>query len=189
MLAAAAFAAALLGYTPRFKWSQTAGEITLNLELRCATAADAAAASVTDGVHFRLECGDTKGRQALLDFELRESVVPPSGCKQAGSRVQCRLTKEHPHHFDRLAWDANILRGVAAVDFDKLDDDDDDEAAGGVAGGSSALDYAEVDHVPRLTADALRAAREHAELVVVDVAYPWCDLFPTVANFSSSKFT
>ena len=130
-------------YTPKLKWWQTESSLYFDVEVRCADGG-AEAAAVSDGVHFSLECVDDKGRVARLGFELREPVVAPSTCKSIrGGKTRCSLTKKLPHRFDRLSWDAEVLRTVAKIDYERWEADESEASESS----TPPTDYANVPQI------------------------------------------
>ena len=163
-------------FTPKLKWWQTLERLELDVDVRCARGLQTSLVQPGDAAgELRLSCVDKRGRDAALDFELREPVIAPSECKQLRDRVHCSLTKHHPHAYDRLAWRADALRGIASVDFDRWEDLDGAASHDYDTPGVERFDYTDdAPAVRTLDAAAFEAARASADVLVVDVAYPWC---------------
>mmetsp|Transcript_3230 Transcript_3230/g.10202 ORF Transcript_3230/g.10202 Transcript_3230/m.10202 type:complete len:643 (+) Transcript_3230:1170-3098(+) len=134
-------------------------------------------------------CVDIHSRRAELAFELREPVSSwrcrPMGTPSrstasqpsSAARVACALTKAHPHRFDRLSWLPDALRGIASIDYARMEMDDepggafehdDDSGSGrGTARGGELVGF--------LSAADVAAARAAHRILVLEVAYAWCD--------------
>lgn len=148
---------------PKFTWYQT--ESTLVLDVQC-DVRHPATLQQAEGSHVSLACTTTNGDSALLEFELREPIVQPSTCKPTGRKLHCVLTKHHEHAYDRLSASAEVLKGIAKVDYDRWQELERWEP--------SATEYS-VAHVKLLDSPAaLEAARQQHEVLVLDVFYPWC---------------
>jgi len=149
--------------TPKFRWWQTTDALHLELAVRCA---GEPALDVLDSIHLRFTCSDAHGAvNASLSFELREPVSSWS-CQRVQSSTRCTLTKVHPHRFDRLSWVPDALRGIATVDYDRMETEDvtgsGAEDGFGPSGPFAALGF--------LGAAEVASARAAGETLVLDVA-------------------
>ena len=152
----------------KLRWWQSIDKVFLDIAIGCS---GALSYSVDVGLHkdnFQLRCDDT----VVSEFSLRDFVLQQgSDCTQkSASKVHCVLQKEHPHFFDRLTFQADELRGLASIDFDR----GSALESGGEMEQIASIDYADEPSVRQLSVVEFRALSANADVLFLDVEYPWC---------------
>eukprot|EP01065_Artemidia_motanka_P032399 TRINITY_DN39415_c0_g1_i1.p1 TRINITY_DN39415_c0_g1~~TRINITY_DN39415_c0_g1_i1.p1 ORF type:complete len:794 (+),score=270.82 TRINITY_DN39415_c0_g1_i1:57-2384(+) len=154
--------------TPLVRWSQSAENLNLWLDVWC----------VGGGFTFTndtlsLQCRGNDDRQYAIAFTLREDIqANASQCGRRGDREECVLRKRHAHQWDALATmeDQRRLKKhlkrqwkgeYSSNDVELVDDDEGDF-------------YDGTNVAVVATGKKFAAFLKNTDFGVVDAAYPWC---------------
>jgi thiol-disulfide isomerase/thioredoxin len=128
---------------------------------------ETAALVIQDNV-FDLTCKKKSGDIFSLTFELREAIKPlESTCKSTRGEEECKLPKLHPHFFDRLTRDADLLKQNLKPDWSKWKDEDESQL-------QQDDNYDGESDVKSFTAKQVDEEVQKGAVVIADIYFPWC---------------
>mmetsp|Transcript_87340 Transcript_87340/g.154842 ORF Transcript_87340/g.154842 Transcript_87340/m.154842 type:complete len:1588 (-) Transcript_87340:74-4837(-) len=162
--------------TPLFSWGQSKEQLRVSVSIQRLQEDSLSVNLTSDRVNIRGK--DGRGRPHILEFELREFIVPENSSwnlrfseenplDPAPDGVVLLLHKQSLHRWDRLAQDHAAVKNFMKKDWVQDDGDLEEE--------HEEVDLPSGPNLKKVTAAALDRLSASRTLVVAAPRFPWCD--------------
>lgn len=162
--------------TPLFSWGQSKEQLRLSVHIP-GIRLDSLKVNLTDD-RVNVVARDGRNRSFILDFELREFIVPENASwslryseediqRPKPDGVNLLMQKATVHRWDRLAQDHGALKLFMRKDWVQDDGELDEE--------QEDIDLPAGPNLKKLTGASLEKLASGTPMVVVALRFPWCD--------------